>query len=108
MANVDVPSYERPTSSTIEVNNMSFNPHDLAVPSESQVVFDFQEEFHTVIFDTPTNATKPSNINNGGSDTDAIPLGQKRTITVSGNPGGEIPYYCGIHGQGMDGVIHIT
>jgi hypothetical protein len=94
--------------STIEVNNMSFSPHDLSVTSEGQVVFDFQERFHTVVFDPPTNATKPPNINNGGGDKDAIPIGQKRTITVSGNPGGRIPYHCGIHGVTMDGVIHIV
>jgi hypothetical protein len=108
LANVDVPGYERPTPFTIEANNMSFSPHDLSVTSESQVVFDFLEEFHTVVFDTPTNATKPPNIHNGDGETDAIPVGQKRTVTVNGNPGGQIPYHCGIHGQGMDGVIHIT
>jgi plastocyanin len=91
----------------IVVNHMMFSPHDLSVPSGSLVVFDFEEEFHTVVFDTPTNATKPSNINNGGGDTDAIPVGQKRTITVNGNPCGEIPYYCGIHGLGMNGAVYI-
>jgi hypothetical protein len=91
MADADVPGHEGPTLHTIEVNNIRFSPHELPVPSGNQVVFDFQEEFHTVVFETPTNATKPPNINNGGGDTDAIPLGQKRSITVSGNPGGEIP-----------------
>jgi len=89
------------------VNHAMFSPHDLSVPSGSRVVFDFQEAFHTVVFDMPTNATKSSNINNGAADTDAVPVGQKRTITVTGNPGGQIPYHCGIHGPGMNGIIHI-
>jgi hypothetical protein len=89
---------EAPKPSTIEVNNTSFSLHDLSVTSKRQLVFDFHEPFHAVVFDTSANATKPANINDGGGDRDPIPVGQKRTTTFSGNPGGQIPYYyCEMH-----------
>jgi plastocyanin len=93
---------------TVTVDHFAFEPNDLTVPSGTEVTFDFQEDNHTVVTDSSTNAD-PISINNGGGDTDAVsPVPQITVVTITGNSGGEIRYHCGIHGSMMDGVIHIS
>jgi len=93
---------------TVTVDHFAFEPNDLTVPSGTEVTFNFQEDNHTVVTETTTNAD-PISINNGGGDIDAVsPVPQTRVVTVTGNSGGEIRYHCGIHGSMMDGVIHIS
>ncbi len=38
----------------------------------------------------------------------AVPAGTVVTRTVTGNPGDELNYRCGIHGAGMSGKIQIN
>jgi FtsP/CotA-like multicopper oxidase with cupredoxin domain/plastocyanin len=108
---VPCPSMPMHTSpATITVNNNNFTAPDgtntLTVSSGTEVTFNFATPLHTVVFDSPTNADRPTNINNGGGDTDAIsPIPQQKRRTITGNPGGEIPFHCGIHL--FDGIIRI-
>jgi FtsP/CotA-like multicopper oxidase with cupredoxin domain/plastocyanin len=98
----------QPPTNTVTVDHMSFEPHDLTVPSGTQVTFDFREINHTVMTVSSPNA-QPISINNGGGNNDAVsPVPRTRVVTVTGNSGGEINYQCGIHGTMMTGVIHIS
>ena len=95
-------------AATVTVDHFAFEPNDLTVPSGTEVTFNFQEDNHTVVTETTTNAD-PISINNGGGDIDAVsPVPQTKVVTVTGNSGGEIKYHCGIHGTMMNGVIHIS
>jgi plastocyanin len=100
----------QPPTNTVTVDHRSFEPHDLTVPSGTQVTFDFREINHTVVTG-PGEAINadPISINNGSGDRDAVsPVPQTRVVTVTGNSGGQITYHCGIHGPDMNGVIHIS
>jgi len=56
-----------------------------------------------------TGTAAPININQGGGPTDGVtPVGTKRSVVVTGNPGDQINYWCGIHTSSMTGVIHIS
>jgi FtsP/CotA-like multicopper oxidase with cupredoxin domain len=92
---------------TVVVTNDQFTPASLTVPANSMVTFDFQGSPHTVVPDNPTNATAITPINNGGGPFDDVPIGTKRTVMVTGSPGGIIPFHCGIHGPSMHGEIRI-
>jgi hypothetical protein len=56
-----------------------------------------------------TNASMadPININSGEGSSDPIPVGEKREVTMNGQPGGVIEFQCGIHGPSMSGTIRI-
>lgn len=99
---------EEVPANTVVVDGFSFTPHDLNVAPGSIVTFDFQEANHTVTTLTATPGADPIEINSGAGPGDAIPIGQTRLVTINGPVGAEIHYYCGIHGQGMDGKIHIV
>ena len=99
---------------TVTVRDFEFvsadGTNELTVPPGTQVTFDFQAADHTVVTD-PGDAINadPININNGNGNQDAVsPVPQKRVVTIEGESGGEIRYYCGIHGQFMKGIIHIS
>lgn len=92
---------------TVVVTNNKFTPESLVVPVNSTVTFDFQGFPHTVMTVTATNATAIA-VDSGGGPFDAIPAGQKRTVTITGSPGGIIKYQCGIHGSQMPGEIRLT
>jgi plastocyanin len=99
------------TSTTVIVKNIEFvtpeGAHELTVPSDTQLTFDFQEGRHTVKTESAKDAD-PITINNGNGDFDAVPVPQKRVVTIKGKSGGVIRYYCGIHGPSMNGTIHIS
>jgi FtsP/CotA-like multicopper oxidase with cupredoxin domain/plastocyanin len=92
---------------TIAVTDFAFTPATLSVTPNTMVTFDFQAADHTVKTVSTTNATAIA-VNNGGGPTDAVPVGQKRTVMITGSPGGVIKYQCGIHGAFMPGEIHLT
>jgi plastocyanin len=91
---------------TVTVKNITFAPSLLTVPDGTKVIFEFQEPNHTVVT-TNVNKADPITINNGGGDTDAVPPGEKREVTINGEPGGVIEYWCGIHTTMMRGTIRI-
>jgi plastocyanin len=93
-------------STTVTVTNFAFDPAILTVPNGAKIIFDFQDPFHTVQT-TSASMAKPITINNGGGDTDPVPAGEKREVTINGEPGGVIEYQCGIHGAFMSGTIRI-
>ena len=102
-----------PPPSTVVVKNFAFTPNSLSVSSGTVVIFDFQEDGHTVMTVSRANADPIPTITKdpGGDPTNfnqTVPLGQKRLVTVTGSTGGQINYQCGIHGAGMAGTIHIT
>lgn len=101
-ADVEVPA------NTVVVDGFAFTPHDLNVTPGSIVTFDFQEANHTVTTQSASPGADPIEINSGGGPGDAIPVGETRMVTINGPVGAEIHYYCGIHGLGMDGRIHIV
>src|SRR5205085_10098458 len=74
---------------TVVVTNNKFTPPTtpFVVPVNSLVTFDFQGFPHTVVTTSATNATAIA-INNGGGDADPVPAGQKRTVLITGSPGG--------------------
>jgi len=99
---------------TVTVRDFEFvspdGTNELTVPPDTQVTFDFQAGEHTVVT-APENSinAEPISINNGGGDFDAVlPVPQKKVITIKGKSGGEIRYQCGIHGEFMSGIIHIS
>lgn len=92
---------------TVVVNGFAFTPSVLNAASGTSVTFDFQEADHTVTTTSVTGAAAGIEINNGGGPLDAIPAGQLRAVTITGNAGDEINYMCGIHGAGMSGKIQI-
>ena len=101
----------QPGQATVRVgmnNTLTFNPSDLSVPSGTMVTFDFQTGFHTVTTDSTSGGATAIEVNNGGGPSDGITAPAQRTVTVSGGPGGQINYHCGVHGTTMAGVIHIT
>lgn len=92
---------------TVVVDGFAFTPSVLNVASGTSVTFDFREANHTVTTTSVTGAASGIEIHNGGGPTDAVPAGQLRAVTVTGNPGDQINYICGIHGAGMSGTIQI-
>ena len=95
-------------SVTVTVAGFAFTPSNVSIASGGQVSFDFQEADHTVTTVSTTGAASSIEINNGGGPADAIPVGQTKTVTVTGNSNDEINYMCGIHGAGMSGKITIS
>ena len=93
-------------STTVTVKNFEFDPHILTVSNGAKITFDFQDPFHTVMT-TSVSMADPITINNGEGDSDPVPEGEKREVTINGQPGGVIEYQCGIHGPSMSGTIHI-
>lgn len=94
---------------TVVVNGFAFTPNSIDVPSGATLTFDFQEADHTVMTVSTTMGATPISINNGGGDTDAVdPIPQQKAVTISGMPGAQIDYQCGIHLAGMSGTIHIV
>ena len=72
------------------------------------VTFDFKEADHTVTTTSTTGAAAGIELNNGGGPFDAVPAGTQLMTTITGNPGDEINYICGIHGGAMSGKINIV
>jgi plastocyanin len=94
---------------TVLVKNFAFTPNYIEVASGSTVTFDFQEAPHTVKTVSTTMGAPGITINNGGGDTDGVsPTPQQRVVTITGMPGAEINYECGIHGPAMSGKIKIV
>jgi len=93
-------------STTVTVKNFEFDPPILTVPNGSKITFDFQDPFHTVMT-TRAIMADPITINNGRGDSNPIPAGEKREVTINGQPGGVIEYECGIHCASMSGSIRI-
>jgi FtsP/CotA-like multicopper oxidase with cupredoxin domain len=94
---------------TVVVNGFAFTPNTIDVPSGATLTFDFQEADHTVQTVSTTTGATPISINNGGGDSDAIdPVPQQKAVTISGMPGAQINYQCGIHLAGMSGTINIV
>jgi plastocyanin len=100
---------EEPTpANTIVVSNTAFTPTPLDVSPGSMVMFDFQEDDHTVTTTQPPVNADPIELNNGGGPGDPVPAGQFRHVVINGTPGGKIDYMCGIHGAFMTGTIRIV
>jgi plastocyanin len=100
---------EPPAAGIVEVTDFAFTPNVIEVASGSTLTFDFQAANHTVMTVSTTMGATPISINNGGGDTDAIsPVPQQQVATISGMPGAEIDYQCGIHGGLMTGTIKIV
>ena len=95
-----------PTNTIVVINN-AFTPSTLDVSPGTMVMFDFQEDFHTVTTTQAVNAD-PIELNNGGGPLDAVPAGQFRHVMINGTPGGKIDYKCGIHGVSMTGTIRVV
>ncbi len=93
---------------TVVVDGFAFTPSVLNVTPGTSVTFDFKEADHTVTTTSVTGAASGIEINNGGGPGDAIPAGQQRIVTITGDPGDEIDYICGIHGAAMSGKIQIV
>ena len=90
----------------VTVKNFAFDHPSLSLPNGTNVIFDFQDPFHTVKT-TSASMADPITINNGRGDTDDVPQGEKREVTINGSSGGMIEYECGIHGPSMSGIISI-
>src|SRR5574342_248863 len=88
----------------VTVKNFAFDHPSLSVLNGTKVIFDFQDPFHTVK-KTSASMADPITINNGGGDTDDVPQGEKREVTINGSSDGMIEYECGIHGPSMSGII---
>ena len=93
---------------TVVVDGLAFSPSVINVPSGGNLTFDFREPNHTITTTRTTGEAVGLEINNGGGSTSPIPAGEKRTVTVHGNPGDEINYMCGIHLEDMTGKIDIV
>jgi hypothetical protein len=92
-------------SASLVVKNFEFDPPILTLTNSAKITFDFQDSFHSVM---TTNASMADPINiNGGEVSDPIPVGEKREVTIVGQPGGVIEFQCGIHGPSMSGTIRI-
>ena len=88
-----------------------FIPSTLPVPPGTEVTFDFQEDNHTVRNTGTTGVAVAFDISKNSppfSQFDGVPAGEKRKVIISGNPGDEITYECGIHGAQMSGKIQIS
>jgi plastocyanin len=92
---------------TVIVKNFAFDPPLLEVANDAKIIFDFQLPTHTVETTNANNADR-IDINNGGGPMDAVPVGQKIEVTIKGEPGGVIEYWCGIHREMMRGTIKIV
>jgi plastocyanin len=101
---------EEPNGAAIvTVKDFKFDPDFIEVASGSMLTFDFQEPDHTVMTVSTTMGATPISINNGAGDADAIsPTPQQKITPISGMPGAEINYQCGIHLAGMTGTIKIV
>jgi hypothetical protein len=108
-APLSCPGDANPDPLTVVVTNNKFTPPatPFVVPVNTVVTFDFQGFPHTVVTTAATNATAIA-INNGGGDFDPVPAGTKRTVLITGSPGGVIKFECGIHGSPMSGEIHLS
>ena len=108
---VPCPTTEEVPEHTIRTVSDKFVPDFLEVPSGTIVTFDFAEIDHSVTTNSTTGSASAIEINGGDNSKDdegiAIPEGQKRTVTVTGSPGDEISYICGIHRRSMSGKIRI-
>ncbi|MDH3659981.1 MAG: hypothetical protein OEU92_08125, partial [Alphaproteobacteria bacterium] len=93
---------------TVVVDGFAFTPSVLNVASGASITFDFREADHTVTTTGVTGAASGVEINNGGGPLDAVPAGQQRVVTVTGNSGDRIDYICGIHLAAMSGTIQIV
>jgi len=103
------PCPEMPVPATVLVKNFAFAPNYIEVAAGSTVTFNFEEVPHTVKTVSTTMGAPGISINNGGGDFDAVsPVPQAKVVTISGMPGAEINYECGIHGAGMSGKIKIV
>lgn len=96
-------THEMVPKNTVLVDAMAFNPRVLEVPSGTKVTFHFKEAQHSV--KTDNNSLT---INNGENPLVTIPVGEKRVVTITGEPGEVIEYYCGFHGTIMKGTIRIV
>ena len=96
-----------PQQNTIVVGSDFFQPATLDVSPGTMVMFDFQEDFHTVTTTQAVNAD-PIELNNSGGPGDPVPAGQFRHVVINGTPGGKIDYMCGIHGVSMTGTIRVV
>ena len=92
---------------TITVDGFAFTPSVLNVSAGTMVSFDFKEADHTATTQSVTGSATGIEVNNGGGSLDAVPAGTVIDVTITGNPGDEINYFCGIHGTGMSGKINI-
>lgn len=106
---------------TVEVDGFAFDPAECLLASGTEVTFNFSEANHTVTTVSTTGAAgtieTPGGIEiNGpgkaGDDDPAnsgveVPVGVAAKRTVTGNPGDEINYMCGIHGATMSGKFII-
>ena len=100
---------EEVVPATVVVKNFAFTPNFIEVASGTTLTFDFQETPHTVQTVSTTMGAPAITINNGGGDTDAVsPVPQARPVTITGMPGAEINYQCGIHLGAMTGKIKIV
>jgi plastocyanin len=94
---------------TVTVRGFAFAPDSIDVPSGSTLTFDFQEAHHTVKTVSTTMGATAIAIDNGSGEFDAVsPIPQRRIVTITGMPGAQINYQCGIHGPTMNGKINIT
>lgn len=93
---------------TVTVDGFAFTPSVLNVAPGTMVTFDFKEADHTVTTTSTTGAAGGIELNNGGGTLDPVPAGIQLTTTITGNPGDEINYICGIHGAAMSGKINIV
>jgi FtsP/CotA-like multicopper oxidase with cupredoxin domain len=103
------PCPEEPVESTVVVKNFSFTPNFIEVASGSTLTFDFQEANHTVMTVSTTMGATGIFVNNGGGNGDAVsPVPQQKVVPITGMPGAEINYQCGIHLAAMTGKIKIV
>jgi FtsP/CotA-like multicopper oxidase with cupredoxin domain/plastocyanin len=103
------PCPEEPAPATVLVKNFAFTPNFIEVASGSTLTFDFQEADHTVMTVSTTMGAPAISINNGGGNADAVsPIPQQKVVTISGMPGAEINYQCGIHLAAMTGKIKVV
>lgn len=88
------------------LRDIAFTPNYIEVASGSTLTFDFQEIPYTVMTVSTTMGAPGISINNGGGNSDAeSPVPQQRGVTITGLPGAEINYQCGIHLAAMQGKI---
>jgi len=95
---------------TVLVDGFAFTPGTLTVGPGTAVTFDFQEANHTVKNTGTTGAAGAFDISKDSppfDPFDGVPVGETRMVIITGNPGDEITYECGIHGAGMPGKIQI-
>ena len=89
----------------ITVANMRFRPRSVDVAAGSEIIFDFQDDGHTVTSSSDGNG--PIEINGGGQREPVSELG-KHKVLVTGKPGTVIRYRCGNHPAQMTGEIQLV